>query len=95
MKNQTRIRQSFSVIIDGDKSTELHFNSMTELTTAFPSQTRYIWRYRLYKNKKPKRSYLDFTEDGKTLLITPLSNQYLTRLEQYELNNRMNDKNEQ
>ena len=91
MTGQKRIKQSFTVTVDNDPQNTYYFNSITAMTNQFPSETRYIWRYRLYKNMKPKRFYLDYTADGKTLLIEPTSEQYKNRLEEYEQNKRMSD----
>lgn len=81
MTGQKRIKQSFTVTVDNDPQNTFYFNSITAMTNQFPSETRYIWRYRLYKNQKPKKFYLDYTPDGKTLLIEPTSEQYKNRLE--------------
>lgn len=89
MKKLIRIKQDFSVVVNGDFENEEYYKSISELTAAYPNETRYIWRYRLYENKKPKKTYLDYSADGKSLMISPLSEQYKNRLEEYEQNKRM------
>lgn len=65
---------------DGNKE-ELIINSITELVKLIPSVHRLTWQNRLYHIKNPKLTYVEFGDENKVYFITPLNEEYKSRVE--------------
>lgn len=48
-----------------------------------PNQNRVTWTYRLYRMKKPKRTYIECVGDN-LYEITPINDEYIKRVEKGE-----------
>lgn len=81
LKGKTKTKQSFEVKINGGEPFIIH--SINELMNTVPNQNRVTWNYRLYRMKKPKRTYIECVGDN-LYEITPINEEYIKRVQKGE-----------